>query len=116
MDPSQRVMLLDEAPQPLLVDMGIDVRGRNVVVAEQLLHRSQIGAPLQQVAGKGMAQHMWRDPAGVDPGGECERLQLLTEALAGEMPAAGGREEPGRRAFPARFILADRGEMGAKGI
>ena len=44
---SQGVVLLDKPPQPLLDDMGIDLGGRDVGVAEQLLHGPQIGAALQ---------------------------------------------------------------------
>ena len=62
-------MLFDEASEPLLYDMGIDLRGGNVGVAEKLLHRAQIGAPLQEMAGKGVTQHVRRDAIGLDPGG-----------------------------------------------
>src|SRR3970040_436160 len=48
---SQRVMLFDEASQPLLDDVGIDLRGGDVGMAEKLLHRAQVGAPLQEMAG-----------------------------------------------------------------
>ncbi len=83
------MMLFDQASQPLLDDMGIDLRGRDVGMAEQLLHRAQIGAPLQEMAGKGVTEHMRRDAGRLDPGGKRERLQLLAEALAGEMLAPG---------------------------
>ena len=49
---SQGVMLLDKPPQPLLDDMGVDLRRRNVGVAEELLHRAKIGATLEEMAGK----------------------------------------------------------------
>ena len=58
---SQRVMLLDKAPQPLLDDMGVDLCGRDVGVAKELLHRAQIRAVLQEMAGEGVAEHMRRD-------------------------------------------------------
>ena len=82
---SQRVMLLDKAPQPLLDDMGVDLRGRDIGVAQELLHGAQIRAPLQQMTGKGMTQNMRRDARRLDAGGDRKRLQLLAEALAGQM-------------------------------
>ena len=100
MDLSQGMMLLDEAPQPLLDDMGVDLRGRDVGMAEQLLHGAKIRAALQQMAGEGVAEHMRRDARRLDAGGERERLQLLAEALPGQMLAARRRKQPGRRALP----------------
>ena len=82
---SQRVMLLDKAPQPLLDDMGVDLRGRDIGMAQELLHGAQIRAPLQQMTGKGMTQNMRRDARRLDAGGDRKRLQLLAEALAGQM-------------------------------
>ena len=52
------MMLLDQASQPLLDDMGIDLRRRDVGVAEELLNRAQIGAALQKMTGKSVAQHV----------------------------------------------------------
>ena len=86
---SQRMMLLDQPPQPLLDDMGVDLRGRDIGMAEQLLHRAQIGAPLQQMAGKSVTQHMRRDAGGLDASGRGQPLQLLAEALAGKMLTPG---------------------------
>ena len=51
---SQRVMLLDKAPQPLLDDVGVDLRGGNIGMAQKLLHRAQICPSFQQMTGKGM--------------------------------------------------------------
>ena len=45
----------------LIEHMRIDLRRRNVGVAEQFLHDAQIRAVLQKMAGKGMAQHMRAD-------------------------------------------------------
>jgi hypothetical protein len=55
-------MLLDKSPQPLLDHMSVDLRCRDVGMAEKLLNGAQIGAALQQMTGKGMAKHMRRDP------------------------------------------------------
>ena len=42
--------------QSLPVDMHIDFGGNDTFVAEHLLNGTQVGAVLQQVCGKGMAQ------------------------------------------------------------
>jgi hypothetical protein len=79
------MMLLDEAAEPLLDDMGIDLRGRDVGVAEQLLHGAKVGAALKQMTGEGVAEHMRRYPRRLDPRFERERLELLAEALPRQM-------------------------------
>ena len=57
-------------------------------MAEQLLHGAQIRATLQQMTGEGVAEHMRRDAGRLDAGGKRESLQLLAEALSGQMLAA----------------------------
>ena len=54
----QRMQIADQALQPLLHHMGVDLRGRDVGVAEQRLHDAQVGAVVQQMARKRMTQHM----------------------------------------------------------
>ena len=83
------MVLLDEPPQPLLDDVGVDLRRRDISMAEKLLHRAQISPPLQKMAGKGVSQHMRRDAGRLYPRGKGERLELLPETLAGQMLAAG---------------------------
>ena len=46
--------------QAVAVDLGIDLRGREAGVAEQLLDLAQIGARRQEVGGEGMAQRVRR--------------------------------------------------------
>jgi hypothetical protein len=82
---SERMMLLDEPPQPLLDDMSIDLRRRDIGMAEELLHSAEVGATLQEMAGKGMAEHVRRDARGLYRGRDRKRLQLLAEALARQM-------------------------------
>ena len=55
--------------------MGVDLRRRDIGMAEQLLHDAQIGAVLQQMAGEGMAQHVRADIGGAQAGRGGERLQ-----------------------------------------
>jgi hypothetical protein len=52
------MVLLDEPPEPLLDDMGVNLRGRDVGVTEKLLHRAQIGAAIKEMAREGVAEHM----------------------------------------------------------
>src|SRR5512147_679976 len=109
---SQGVVLLDQAPQPLLDDVGVDLGGRDISMAQELLHRAQIGAPLQQMTGKGMTQHVRRDARRLDAYGDGKRLQLLAEALAGQMlPAVTRREQPRRLGAALRLVGGKRGEM-----
>ena len=112
---SQGVMLLHQPAQALLDDMGVDLRGRDVGMAEKLLHRAQIGPPLEQVAGEGMAQHMRRNPGRIEIRGERQPLQLLAETLAGDvLSAVAGGKQPGGAPLPRRLRPVERRDMGGK--
>ena len=52
------MQIADKAFQPLFEHMGIDLRGRNIGVAEQRLHNAQIRTVMQQMAGESVAQHV----------------------------------------------------------
>ena len=54
-----RVQLL----QPLARDVRVDLRGRDVGMAEQQLHDAQIGAVVEEVRRERVAQHVRRDRA-----------------------------------------------------
>lgn len=47
--------------QSVLVDMGVNLCGGYVGMAEHYLNCTQIGTARQQVGGKGVAQHVGRD-------------------------------------------------------
>lgn len=51
------------------VDVGIDLGGEDGLVAEHLLDNAEIGAVLNEVGGKGVAESVWRDFLG-DAGNE----------------------------------------------
>ena len=87
--------------------MGIDLRRRNIGVAEQFLHDAQIRAVLQKMAREGMAEHMWADPRGADPRGGGAGLEVAGESVAREVPArAIGRKQPMASCRPGiRFLL-----------
>ena len=55
---SPRMRRVVSLGQMLKIQPGVHLRGRNIGVAKQLLHRSQILAGLQNVAGKAVAQHV----------------------------------------------------------
>jgi hypothetical protein len=61
--------------QPLEIQMGIDLCGRNLGMAQQLLHGTQVATGLQHMACEGVTQHM-----GMDCGGHVQRLGPLAEA------------------------------------
>ena len=50
-----RVQRAGRAARRDLEHMGVDHRGAHVGVAQQLLHRADIGAGLEKMGGKGMA-------------------------------------------------------------
>ncbi len=50
--------------QMLKIEVGIDLRCRDVLVPKQLLHRTQVIARFQHMRGKRVAQFMWADMTG----------------------------------------------------
>ena len=44
--------------QALARHVGVDLRGRDVCMAEQHLDHAQVGTVIEQVGGESMAQHM----------------------------------------------------------
>lgn len=50
------MMLAVEILHPFSGDVSIDLRRREIAMAEQQLHYAKIGAPVQQVGGECMAQ------------------------------------------------------------
>ena len=66
------MVLVHQRTQALFQHMGVYLRCRYIGMAQKLLHRSQIRAAFEQMAGEGMAQHMRRDAARIETGGEGE--------------------------------------------
>ena len=54
-----RVFFVVGAGEVLVVEVGVDLRGGEVFVAEQFLHATQVAGGLQDVAGK-----VWRSMCG----------------------------------------------------
>ncbi|MNY69718.1 hypothetical protein D3C86_2076950 [compost metagenome] len=66
--------------------MGIDLRGRQIAVTQQHLHHPQIGAMIEQMGGKGMAQGVRRQALG-DTGDPGLQLDPVPEGLPGHLLA-----------------------------
>ena len=63
--------------------MGVDLGGFDASMAEQLLQQAQVRATRVHVGGKGMPQHMWRDPLRArQPCGHSGLLDLKQSCLA----------------------------------
>ena len=75
------MMLCIHALQPVERYMRINLRGRNVGMAEDRLHRAQIGAILDHMSRTGMAQHV---RAGVASRCETRLAHQLPDTLAGK--------------------------------
>ena len=96
----QGMQVPDHGLEPFLEDMGVDLRGRDIGMAEQCLHDAQIGAVLQQMARKGVPQNMRADGLGSQAALYGQRFQVAREMLPGQMAAlAEGRKQPFRNSI-----------------
>ena len=82
----QRVQVANQTLQAFLQHMRIYLRGRNVGMAKKGLHDAQIGAIVQKMAGKSMAQDMGTDLAGAQTRRAGKAFQFTRQMLAGQMP------------------------------
>ena len=102
--------------QPRDLDMGIDLRRRDVGMAEHRLHAAQIGAVIEEMAGEGMPQHMRRQPRRIEPGLQRQRLEELAAAAPRQMPLAPVRgKEEGRGLALGEEMAAHREILGERG-
>ena len=86
------VVLQNFLSQVAAVQMHIDLCGANVFVAEHGLYGAEVGAPLQQMGGKAVAEGVGADVFG-DAGPLCVFLYEDKEADAAQMAASGGGDE-----------------------
>ena len=86
------VVLQNFLAQVAAVQMHIDFCGANVFVAEHGLYGTEVGAPLQQMGGKAVAEGVGTDVFG-DAGPLCVFLDEDKEADAAQMAASGGGDE-----------------------
>ena len=56
--PGARVGLVINLGKTLEIEVGINLRGRDIGVPEQFLHRAQIAGRLQHMGGESVAQHV----------------------------------------------------------
>ena len=69
---SQNPKVAHQALEAFLQDVRVDLRGRDVGVAEQLLHDAMMRARSAGDGWRTMAQHVWPHPLGGDSGGDGE--------------------------------------------
>ncbi|MEY3553512.1 MAG: hypothetical protein RL735_1860, partial [Pseudomonadota bacterium] len=62
------MQVADHGPRPLIENMGINLCCRDIGMAEQFLHDTQISPILEKVAGKSVAQDMRADEIGPQAG------------------------------------------------
>ena len=62
-----RMELVVHLAQPLARDVGVDLGGRDVGVAQHGLQRPQVRAPLEQMGGEGVAEHVRRQRRAARP-------------------------------------------------
>ena len=106
----QRMVLVDQLLQPLVEHMRIDLRRRDVGMAEQRLHDAEIGAAGEEMRRESVPQHMRRDLSAYRARraprllfrsrAKACRVRWPARAVGGKQPLA-GRPVRARRA-PAR--------------
>src|SRR6266852_3154674 len=94
-----RMMLLIDVLQSVQRQMRIDLRGRNIGVTQDRLHRSQVGAVFHHVRGTAMTQHVRAGVASAARGG---RADHLPDALAAQSSPASAEEKKRRSPFSFR--------------
>src|SRR5450759_3805018 len=92
--PTPRMMLLVNPIQPVEREMRIDLRCRNVGMAEDGLHRAQIGAIFHHVSGATVAQHV---RAGMTHRLSGRVIHYLPYPLSGDVPRPARDEQERRR-------------------
>src|SRR6476659_7133858 len=94
-----------QALEPVIEHVGIDLRGRDVRVAEELLHDPKVGPVMQEVACEGVTQHVWTDAVRPQAGGYGAGLEIAGEGLAGQVArSAVGGEQPGSARLKLRLV------------
>src|SRR4051794_3758043 len=79
---------LERLAQMMAGDVRVDLRGGDPAVPEQLLHRAQIAAALDQVGRKRVTERVRPDPPR-QAGRRGVPADEVEHALAGDPPAAG---------------------------
>jgi hypothetical protein len=95
-------------------NMGIDLGGAQVRVAEHLLHRAQVRAPLEEMRGEGMAEEVGMHPCRIETRFRGQAPE--DEEGAGTGQPAALRVEEELRAVPAIEERPAPGEVAAHGL
>jgi hypothetical protein len=82
------MLRLHDFAQAVLGDVGVDLGGRDVGVAQQGLDHPQVCAAFQQVGREGVAQDVGAHLGRVDPGGDGRFVQKLGESPGAQSAAA----------------------------
>src|SRR5207244_12387618 len=80
-------------PTPPIGYVRVELGRRQVGVPVHLLHRTEVGAPFQQMGGEGVAEQVWMYALGLEAGFAGELAQDQEDAGAREAAALGGEEE-----------------------
>ena len=99
---------VDQRDEPCRIDVGIDLGGGDVGMAEQSLQHAQIGPALEQVRGEGMAQDVRTDLARVEFRARARHLKFVTQPSADshrlQIPVGSLAKHDDRRFDAARFV------------
>jgi hypothetical protein len=79
--------------QAFFQHMRVNLCRRDVGVAEERLHHPQVGAVVQKVARKGVAQDMGAKPRRLNSAGGPQCLELACEVLARQVSLLAKRRE-----------------------
>ena len=87
-----------DSMEAFLVDVGVDLGGGDVGVAEEFLDDAEVGAIFEEVSGEAVAQEVWVDAA-FESCGAGTGFDDLPGALGREVASMGADEDDGRRSF-----------------
>src|SRR6478735_257766 len=79
------VMCFDQLSERLVENVGIDLGGGNVLMAQQFLDDAEIGAIGEKMAGKGVAYDMRRERVCGNSGPRAQALEIARENLPGKI-------------------------------
>ncbi len=99
-----RVGVVVHLLEPGLRDVGVDLRGREALVAEQFLDHAQVGAAFEEVRGVGVAKGVGVDVAPRDAVVENAAHVARAEALPRRLKKSASGGESGRHHVVARVL------------
>ena len=81
----ERVVGFDGRPEPVALNMGVDLRRRDVGMTQHLLHRPEVCAARQKVASESMPEDVGRYPVRVEACLGRQQFELEREMLPGQV-------------------------------